>query len=323
MSGLAVARPDEESGPREREVIAAFADITTEAITATRLEDLLALVGQKLCLLLGVRRCSVYLRQADGRFRGAAGWCGDDGNISAAVQAQEAGIPGDAFSREVIRSAAPVLITDVANDPRPHRRTMEHWGVRAMLGVPLVFDGDVIGLIFVDNVARDHTYTDDEISLGELFGGLAALVIRQALQASRLAAQAEELDRQKRMLEFLADVHAKLTGAVLEGADIRAVVELLSDLARAPVALLDEGFAVLTWTAPSALRAGPPVVGGAGPRPPRPAHGARRALRGAAQHGARALVADRAGPPPRHLPADRGGPPQRLPRRGRGRARAR
>ena len=40
--------------------------------------------------------------------------------------------------REVIRSAAPVLITDVANDPRPHRRTMEHWGVRAMLGVPLV-----------------------------------------------------------------------------------------------------------------------------------------------------------------------------------------
>ena len=261
MSGLAVARPDEESGPREREVIAAFADITTEAITATRLEDLLALVGQKLCLLLGVRRCSVYLRQADGRFRGAAGWCGDDGNISAAVQAQEAGIPGDAFSREVIRSAAPVLITDVANDPRPHRRTMEHWGVRAMLGVPLVFDGDVIGLIFVDNVARDHTYTDDEISLGELFGGLAALVIRQALQASRLAAQAEELDRQKRMLEFLADVHAKLTGAVLEGADIRAVVELLSDLARAPVALLDEDFAVLTWTAPSALRAGPPVVG--------------------------------------------------------------
>ncbi|GAA4903582.1 sugar diacid utilization regulator [Actinomycetospora succinea] len=261
MGGLAVARPDPDSGPREREVIAAFADITTEAITATRLEDLLALVGQKLCHLLGVGRCSVYMRQDDGRFRGAAGWCGDDGNISAAVQAQEAGIPGDAFSREVIRSGAPVLISDVRNDPRPHRRTMEHWGVRAMLGVPLVFDGDVIGLIFVDNVAREHEYTDDEVALGELFGGLAALVVRQALQAARLAAQAEELDRQKRMLEFLADVHAKLTGAVLEGADIRAVVELLSDLAGAPVALLDEDFAVMTWTAPSALRAGPPSVG--------------------------------------------------------------
>ena len=34
------------SGPREREVIAAFGEITTEAITAGRLEDLLALVGE-------------------------------------------------------------------------------------------------------------------------------------------------------------------------------------------------------------------------------------------------------------------------------------
>lgn len=260
---LAAARPAFGRGtPGEREVITAFAEITTEAITATRLEDLLALVGQKLCHLLGVSRCSVYLRQDDGRFRGAAGWCGEAGNINAAVQAQEAGIPGDAFSREVIRSAAPVLITDVPNDPRPHRRTMEHWGVRAMLGVPLVFDGAVIGLIFVDNVAHEHEYTDDEIPLAELFGSLAALVIRQALQAARLAAQAEELDRQKRTLEYLADVHAKLTGAVLEGADIRAVVTLLSDLAGSPVALLDEDLAVLTWAGPPHLgMTHPPVLG--------------------------------------------------------------
>jgi sugar diacid utilization regulator len=264
MAGtLPAACPTPHEGTsREREVIAAFAEITTEAITATRLEDLLALVGQKLCDLLGVSRCSVYLRQDDQRFRGAAGWCGDAGNISAAVQAQEAGIPGDAFSREVIHSGAPVLIPDVRNDPRPHRRTMEHWGVRAMLGVPLVFDGDVIGLIFVDNVAREHEYTDDEMSLAELFGGLAALVIRQALQAARLAAQAEELDRQKRTLEYLADVHAKLTGAVLGGADIRAVVGLLSDLASSPVALLDEDLAVLTWAAPASLRMDrPPALG--------------------------------------------------------------
>ncbi len=259
---FAAARPDlPGDGPREREVIAAFAEITTEAITATRLENLLALVGQKLCHLLGVSRCSVYLREDDGRFRGGAGWCGQAGNISAAVQAQEAGISGDAFSREVIRNAAPVLISDVRNDPRPHRRTMEHWGVRAMLGVPLVFDDEVIGLIFVDNVAQEHVYTDDEVSLAELFGRLAALFIRQALQAARLAAQAEELDRQKRTLEFLADVHATLTGAVLGGADIRAVVGLLSGLAGAPVALLDEDLAVLTWTAPAALRAAPPVLG--------------------------------------------------------------
>ena len=299
---FAAARPDlPGDGPREREVIAAFAEITTEAITATRLENLLALVGQKLCHLLGVSRCSVYLLEDDGRFRGGAGWCGQAGNISAAVQAQEAGIPGDAFSREVIRNAAPVLISDVRNDPRPHRRTMEHWGVRAMLGVPLVFDDEVIGLIFVDNVAQEHVYTDDEVSLAELFGRLAALFIRQALQAARLAAQAEELDRQKRTLEFLADVHATLTGAVLGGADIRAVVGLLSGLAGAPVALLDEDLAVLTWTAPAALRAAPPVLGERARHRPALRAALAELSGGAPEHGARAVVGLRSRPAPRRL----------------------
>lgn len=178
------------------------------------------------------------------------------------MQAQEAGIPGDAFSREVIHSAAPVLITDVPNDPRPHRRTMQHWGVRAMLGVPLVFDAAVIGLIFVDNVARNHEYTDDDISLAELFGRLAALFIQQAVLNVRLATKADEVDHQKRTLEYLADMHARLTGAVLAGADIRAVVGLISELARKPVALLDEDHTVLTWAAPPSLRMPhPPVLG--------------------------------------------------------------
>ena len=111
---------------RERAVIDAFSEVTTEAITTTRLQDVLGLLGKKLCHLLGVTRCSVYLRDGDGRFRGAAGYCEHDGDISAAVQLQEAGIPGDSFSQEVISTAAPVLIDDVTADPRPHRRTMEH-----------------------------------------------------------------------------------------------------------------------------------------------------------------------------------------------------
>ncbi len=258
------ARPPPADGPahREREVIAAFSEVTTEAITATRLEDLLALIGQKLCHLLGVIRCSVYLRHDDHRFRGAAGWCGTDGNISAAVQAQEAGIPGDAFSCEVITTRAPVLITDVPNDPRPHRPTMEHWRVRAMLGVPLVFDGEVIGLIFVDNVEQEHVYADDDISLAELFGRLAALFIRQAVLNTRLSVKAAEVARQKDTLEYLDDVHRKLTDAVLEGADIRAVVGLLSGLSGLPVVLHDEDLAVLAWAAPPGLKmTRPPTLG--------------------------------------------------------------
>ena len=239
---------------REREVIAAFGEITTEALTSTPLENLLGLLGKQLCHLLGVTRCSVYLRGEDDRFRGAAGYCEQDGDISAAVRAQEAGIPGDRFSREVIETAAPVLINDVARDPRPHRRTMEYWHVRAMLGVPLVFDGKVIGLVFVDNVEQDHVYSDEDVALAELFARLGAIFLRQAMLNAHLKRKAAEVVRQKNILAYLADVHQKLTNAVLDGASIQTVVTLLGELSAKPVVLYDEDFRVLAWAAPPGLK---------------------------------------------------------------------
>ncbi|MCP2253770.1 PucR C-terminal helix-turn-helix domain-containing protein [Prauserella aidingensis] len=249
-----------DGGRRERDVIAAFSEITTEAITTTQLEGLLGLLGRKLCHLLGVMRCSVYLRRDDGRFRGAAGYCERDGDISAAVQAQEAGIQGDRFSREVIDTAAPVLISDVTSDPRPHRRTMEHWRVRAMLGVPLVFDDEVIGLVFVDNLDQEHAYTSDDVALAELFARLGALFLRQAMLNADLTRKAAEVARQKNTLAYFADVHRRLTGAVLDGASIQTVVELLGELSAKPVVLYNEDFRVLAWSAPEALKMDQPPV---------------------------------------------------------------
>lgn len=260
------AGSDSEAGAapatgRERDVIAAFAEITTEAITDTRLEDLLSLVGQKLCALLGVTRCSVYLRHANGSYRGAAGFCEDAGDITEAVKRQISGFDGDLFSQEVINSRAPVVIADALNDPRPHRRTMTHWDVRAMLGVPLTFDDAVIGLIFVDSRGREHEFTQDDIEVAELFARLSALFISQAMLNTRLRGQAAEIARNNATLAYLADVHHRLTSAVLEGANIHRVVELLSELSAKPVVLYNNSFDVLAWAAPEALKlTAPPVM---------------------------------------------------------------
>ncbi|MEE2032660.1 helix-turn-helix domain-containing protein [Rhodococcus chondri] len=239
--------------PRERDVITAFAEITGEAIGDADLEQLLRSVCVKLCDVIGGSRSSLYLKRPDGRFRGAAGHCTDQGDITEAVKRQETGIAGDRFGREIIETARPVLISDVANDPRPHRRTMEHWRVRAMLGVPLVFDRDVIGLLFVDNKDRERVYTQEDIEIAEMFAQLSALFISQAMLNVRLRSQASEIARSRNTLAYLADVHRKLTNAVLEGADIHSVVALLSDLSAKPVVLYDEEFRVLAWSAPATL----------------------------------------------------------------------
>ncbi|MHA4854945.1 helix-turn-helix domain-containing protein [Rhodococcus sp. MSC1_016] len=247
--------------PRERDVITAFAEITGEAIGDADLEQLLRSVCVKLCSVIGVSRSSLYLKKPDGRFRGAAGHCSDEGDITEAVKRQESGVAGDRFSREVIDTGRPVLIDDVTNDPRPHRRTMEHWRVHAMLGVPLVFDGEVIGLLFVDNKDREHLYTQEDIEIAEMFAQLSALFISQAMLNVRLRNQASEIARSRNTLAYLADVHRKLTNAVLEGADIHSVVALLSELSAKPVVLYDEDFRVLAWAAPATLGLDrPPVI---------------------------------------------------------------
>lgn len=179
--------------PRERDVITAFAEITGEAIGDADLEQLLRSVCVKLCRVTGVSRSSLYLKKPGGRFRGAAGHCSDEGDITEAVKRQESGVAGDRFSREVIETGRPVLINDVANDPRPHRRTMEHWRVRAMLGVPLVFDGEVIGLLFVDNKDREHVYTQEDIEIAEMFAQLSASSSARRCSTSACAVRRRKL----------------------------------------------------------------------------------------------------------------------------------
>jgi len=85
------------------------------------------------------------------------------------------------------------------------------------------------------------------VSLAELFARLGALFLRQAMLNAHLKNKAAEVVRQKNALTYLADVHTRLTNAVLDGASIGTVVTLLAELSAKPVVLYDETFRVLAW----------------------------------------------------------------------------
>jgi hypothetical protein len=67
---------DDDLGALYGQVVAAFEEValltTSEKVP---LNDVLRLVGRRLCELLGVSRCSVYLRREDGLFQGQVGYC--------------------------------------------------------------------------------------------------------------------------------------------------------------------------------------------------------------------------------------------------------
>jgi sugar diacid utilization regulator len=249
----------DEIRDRSPEILRAFEEVTHRATSVTNPEDveeLLRLVGRRICELLGVNRFSAYIRGDDGLFYGKVGYCATE-DIDERIRKLVTG--PDAFTAEIVARRAPVLIMDARNDPRTVQRTMREWAVRDMLGVPLVFDGEAIGIIYVDNEDDDHVYTDEQMRVAQVFGTLAALAVRQGALYAQLNRRALVIDRQRRLLEEVAQVHKRLTDAALEGADVAETVRLLSDLVGKPVIFFTADHDVAAAATPA--RVDPEAVG--------------------------------------------------------------
>ena len=242
----------EDVRDRSPEILRAFQEVAVQATSVSEpehLDELLRLVGRRVCELLDVNRFSAYIQGDDGFFYGQVGYC-RTADIDDRIKKLVTGT--DRFTQEIVATRAPVLVTDARNDPRTVQRTMREWGVRDMLGVPLVFNGEAIGIIYVDNEDEDHVYTDEQIRVAQAFGSLAALAVRQASLYAQLNRRALVIDRQRRLLEQVALVHKRLTDAALRGADVPQTIKLLSDLMGKPVILFSSECEVAATAAPHA-----------------------------------------------------------------------
>jgi sugar diacid utilization regulator len=249
----------EDVRDRSPEILRAFQEVAVQATSVSEpehLDELLRLVGRRVCELLDVNRFSAYIQGDDGFFYGQVGYC-RTADIDDRIKKLVTGT--DRFTQEIVATRAPVLVTDARNDPRTVQRTMREWGVRDMLGVPLVFNGEAIGIIYVDNEDEDHVYTDEQIRVAQAFGSLAALAVRQASLYAQLNRRALVIDRQRRLLEQVALVHKRLTDAALRGADVPQTIKLLSDLMGKPVILFSSECEVAATAAPPGVDAAPLV----------------------------------------------------------------
>ncbi|SHH06885.1 PucR C-terminal helix-turn-helix domain-containing protein [Jatrophihabitans endophyticus] len=235
---------------RYAQVLEAFEEVSLLSTSGTvELDDVLRLVGRRLCELLSSNRCSVYLRQSDGTFRGQLGYC-TDRDIDGAVRKLVAGVASDQFTAEVVSTAKPVIVSEAVSDPRTIQRTMRRWGVRSMLGVPLVVDTDVIGVIYVDNERARRDYTDQDTQVAQAFAALAAIVVRQSWMQARLRDNANVIDRQRTVLSESSLIHTRVTKAVLEGSEVSELIALTASLLRRHVVLYTPEFEVDAWAAP-------------------------------------------------------------------------
>lgn len=119
-------------------------------------------------------------------------------------------------------------------------------GIAAVVGVPMLWEGEVIGLLFVAD--RYHrTHTAQNISILSTLATHAAVAIKNAMafrQAREALHGAEaaraELERHAKRVQGAAEAHAEMTSLLARGASLAALAESLARLLEGGVLVLDE-----------------------------------------------------------------------------------
>jgi GAF domain-containing protein len=232
----AQAEHTDTDGPLDR-VFSAFARVSAAMERAGAVDDLLHVVVCEVRNLVGVKRCSIVLRDEKiGLFRGCVGQGGDE-NIDAYVKRSLAGMPGDGMTLELLRTKEPVIIPNARTDPRIIRSTVRFWRIHSIMAVPMVFEDAVIGVIYLDDDDRPHVFTPGDAEIATAFARLAAVAVTHAQSRIELRSKLDAAKRQLLALRRSAAVEDILSELVLAGSGLGVLVETLARVLGKPCAV--------------------------------------------------------------------------------------
>jgi len=87
---------------------------------------------------------------------------------------------GQGIVGSVAQTARPELVNDVASDPRWHGDPQEVFRTRAILAVPLLANGRLVGVLQLLNPVDRDRFTDDDLRRMRLFAGMLAHPLQNA-----------------------------------------------------------------------------------------------------------------------------------------------
>ena len=198
---------------------------TARAITsAVTLEDSLSHICRTAADALETGECVAY-EYDQGRdaivFRA---FYGRDGRPAA--RDEDGVFPLDDYptDREILRRGEVMQEALSDEDLAPDvRSSMEEWGERACLKVPLVVEGEPLGILVLIEAARERVFSPAEVGLARALGEQAATAIRHA----RLYRRGE---RQNRRLAALLETSRVLVASLDAGAVLNEVRREVADL---------------------------------------------------------------------------------------------
>jgi sugar diacid utilization regulator len=230
-------------------VIRAIAEIEEAVAQEEDLDSILHRITRNACELIEIERCSVWLREVDSDlFRGHLAH--STPNIDQELKHYIAGTDADMFTREILSTKRPVVIANTAADPRPIRSTMRAWKIRSMLGVPMVREGEVTGLLFLDNADASHPFDPSQVAVAEMFGNLAAIAIGQAQLQRKLKTSYAAAARANTILRRVLSTEGRLTQLLIDGADLSQIAATAAEVADRPCVVKDHCDRILAFAVP-------------------------------------------------------------------------
>ena len=198
---------------------------SARAITSTvTLEDSLAQICRTAAEALEAAECVAYEFDAVRDAIVFRAFYGRDGHPSAL---DEAGVyPLDDYpaDRDILRRGDVVQETLSDEKLLPDvRDSMEQWGEKACLNVPLVVEGEPLGILVLIETERERIFSSAEVELARALGEQAATAIRHA----RLYRRGE---RQNRRLKALLETSRVLVSSLDAGAVLGEVRREVADL---------------------------------------------------------------------------------------------
>jgi diguanylate cyclase (GGDEF)-like protein/PAS domain S-box-containing protein len=120
----------------------------------------------------------IYLPQEDGTFRGYVGkpevingWTLDMHVIDTDI---------DLLAKEVIETKKAIYIPDTSKDNRPDPRAVEGFKIKSLLVLPISFEEELFGLVFLFDYGIPMNLTEEEIQTVEAYVNMAAVAIQNA-----------------------------------------------------------------------------------------------------------------------------------------------
>jgi GAF domain-containing protein len=173
-----------EEAQRHAEQLELVNDVSKAIASSIDLDQTLRLVAQNLARLVNASLCQIALLEED-----REGWYGAAASDTEDLwRRQRAERSQPSFLFDVLDRGEPVVVDDTASSSQVDPAYVKAFGVRSLIALPLVADGQPIGAAILAERERRRTFTPEEVTHAQALALQAAVAIKNA----RLHAMAEE-----------------------------------------------------------------------------------------------------------------------------------